>query len=136
MRVLSSNASQIKQRLESAFEATAIAYGEQMQAVITEPRQWPDGFGTTRRRNGEVVVGSYRNIRDLANLQQSQDLQVSGTVARYEWDGRDVTPPVLVHDGFTHKSGKRIPGRPWPEVARQELDLTATFVNRYKAGGV
>lgn len=132
MRVIRNNTAQVKASLERAFAKTAVDYADRMQTVITDPRQWPAGFGTTHRRNGQTVVGSFRNIEDLGNLLRSQQFSVSGFLARYQWDGNGQTPVVLVHEGYTTKTGKRIPPRRWTIQALQEIDLSGRFVSHFR----
>jgi hypothetical protein len=122
-----SNRAECDRKFLAAFKHTAESYSDQMQKVFREKRQWPVGFGTTFRANGEVVSGSYRNIYDLGALANSQSLRVQGATAYYLWDGQGVTPPVIVHEGATLTNGRRIPARRWTWVAARELDFAQVF---------
>lgn len=106
--------------IHEAFKDVVNRFNEINKVIITEPRQWPPGFGVTQRRSGEVVSGSFRNIVDLGNLLNSQKLTFNNRSARLEWDGNNVTPVVKQYTGWQTESGKYIPGRPWVEIAIQE----------------
>ncbi len=117
----------LREKLIAGMDAVSDAYQVAMTEVISEPRQWDYGFGTTYRRNGEVVEGSFRNIVDLANLKESQSMTREGLKTTYQWDGNGETPPIIVHEGATLPNGKQIPPRRWTEVAADELDWQAAF---------
>lgn len=123
----------IDKATKSAFRETALEFDRANRAVITEPRDWGNGFGVTHRRNGEVVVGGYRNIKDLGNLKNSQQLQISesGKSAILSWDGNGETPPALVYFGHATKNGY-VPGRPWVKVALKEINLSQIFADAFK----
>lgn len=122
-----SNKSQVKMLARKAFQKTAEAFDDKNKEIITQPRMW-EGFegSTTRRSNGEIVHGAFRNIQDMGNLLNSQKLTVQGNVAALSWNGNGETPVQNVYFGFRGKN-YWIPGRPWTEVARAEMDLSATF---------
>jgi len=131
MRVIS-NKQDIINRISRSFEATVQRYDEAMKEIIANPRQWGD-FGTTYRRNGEIIVGGFRNIVDLENLQNSQRFEmVNPFLARFTWDGNGKTPVTLVHEGYTTKTGKTIPARPWTTYGIIEGELEKTFINTFK----
>lgn len=131
-----SNKAQVKAQFEKAFVSTAQAYDQANKTVINTPRYWQGFEGrTTRRKSGEIVQGAYRNIRDLANLSNSQQMQmVSPFRVRYLWDGKGITPVVQVHEGARLRSGKSIPARRWTQVAAQELNLSRHFAEVFNAG--
>lgn len=133
MKIIS-NQAEIMARVEQAFAKTADAYGAEIQQVIREPRDWGDGFGTTYRRNGEVVVGGFRNIVDEANLAGSQTLDVNGLTATYTWDGNGITPAAIVHEGAVLSNGTIIPARRFTEVAANQMNFGAVFVDAYQNG--
>jgi len=124
----------IDKAIKSAFRETALELDRANRAIITEPRDWGNGFGVTHRRNGEVVVGGYRNIKDLGNLKNSQRLQISesGKSATISWNGNGETPPALVYFGHATQNGGYVPGRPWVKVALREIDLSQTFANAFQ----
>jgi hypothetical protein len=124
----------IDKAIKLAFRETAVEFDRANRAVITEPRDWGSGFGVTHRRNGEVVVGGYRNIKDLGNLKNSQRLQISelGKSATLSWNGNGETPPVLVYFGHATQGGNYVPGRPWTKVALKEVDLPQVFIDAFK----
>lgn len=118
-------------RAVKAFEATVRQYDEAMKNVISSPRYWGD-FGTTYRRNGEIVVGGFRNIVDLGNLQSSQQFtMVNPFLARFQWDGNGVTPVTLVHEGYTTRSERSVPARPWTVYGVLEGELENAFINAF-----
>jgi len=102
-----------------------------IQETIIQPQQWPEGFGTTFRKSGEIVVGSFRNILDLGNLQKSQNVTREGFKTIFEWDGSGETPPVLVHEGFTHRSGKQVPPRRFTEEGIKKVDVRKEFLEGF-----
>lgn len=126
------NLAEVDARFDAAFENTAIAYADQLKVVIASPRQWPQGFGTTYRQNGEVVTGSYRNIYDTGNLANSQRVTIRRHSATYTWDGDGETPPVVVHEGATLRNGHRIPARRFTRVAANEAQLGRRFVGTFR----
>jgi hypothetical protein len=131
-----SHKAQVKARFEKAFVNTAQAYDQVNKIVINTPRYWQGFEGrTTRRRSGEIIQGAYRNIRDLANLADSQQMTlVSPFRVRYLWDGKGETPAIVVHEGARLRSGKSIPARRWTQVAAQELNLSRHFAEVFNAG--
>jgi hypothetical protein len=128
-----SNRKEVDKRFLAAFRHTAEVYATQMQKVFHEQRQWPIGFGTTFRANGEVIKGSYRNIYDLGSLANSQRVNIQGAQAFYSWDGGGVTPAVIVHEGATLTNGRRIPARRWTLQAAKELDFAQVFCAGWQA---
>ena len=122
----------LNKAISSAFQKVASDFADKNAEIISEPRQWGDGFGTTHRKNGEVVSGGNRNIVDLANLKDSQKLTYPDALkASLEWDGGGETPVSSVYFGYSTKSG-RIPGRPWVEVAKSEFDFADAFSSAFK----
>jgi hypothetical protein len=129
---IKSNINAIKDRARKAFLACVDAYDAANQQAIETPRQWPSGFGTTHRRNGEVVVGSYRNIVDLGNLQASQKVEVlSDGISQFTWDGKGETPVALVHEGHATKGGGYVPARRWTAIAAAEARLGEVFKDNF-----
>ena len=117
-----------------AFNATAAKFNGNLQDVLRSPRRW-DGFEgrVTKRKNGETVTGSYRNIEDLGNLANSQEFTVdeSKCTAYYSWDGNGVTPAQNVYFGV-RTSNDFIPGRMWDKKALEESDLGQEFKSNFK----
>lgn len=122
----------LRERFIAAFQTSAHAYEQQLQTVFYSPRQWPPGFGTTYRKNGEVVTGSYRNIYDLGNAARSQQASIGQTSATYSWDGQGKTPMVVVHEGATLRNGNRIPARRFTLVAAFEAQLPQVFAAAFR----
>jgi hypothetical protein len=127
MDIVDNDRGRLMQDLSLSFGATAQRYAQQLQATIQNPRQWDPGFGITYRKNGQVVYGSYRNIVDEGNLANSQQHVVKKFRALYWWTGNGVTPAVLVHDGWTTTTGKKIPARRWTVEAAQGLNIPNQF---------
>lgn len=122
---------QIINRAKQAFKVTAEAYDKANRDAIRLPSNW-DGFEgrITHRRSGEVVVGAYRNIKDLGNLGVSQKVTIGDFSAVYSWDGNGQTP---VQDVFF---GKRtatdfIPGRRWTDRALENVDLAKKYRDNF-----
>lgn len=129
---ITSHKNQVIARLAQAFEKTAIAYDANLHLVIRLKRNWsePPGFGVTRRRNKTIVVGNYRNLYDLGNLDRSQKMMFLGLFrVRFSWDGMGITPPVTIHEGAVLRSGRRIPARRFTRVAAQEANLPQRFAD-------
>lgn len=123
----------LRDKITAGMDTVSDAYQSAMIEVISEPRQWPDGFGVTHRRNGEVVIGSNRNIVDMGNLRRSQSMTREGYKTTYQWDGMGETPPIIVHEGATLTNNKQIPPRRWTEVAANELDWSAAFADGFNS---
>ena len=121
----------LEDRILSGIDAVSNAIDDAIHEVIETPSQWDEGFGVTRRRNGEIVVGSYRNIVDLGNLDQSQEMTRDGLKTTWEWDGLGETPAVLVYTGYTTKNG-RVPGRQFPERGIDKVDIQEVFNQGFK----
>lgn len=121
----------LEERIISGMDSLSSAIDEAIQGTIIQPQQWPEGFGTTFRKSGEIVVGSFRNIVDLGNLQKSQNVTREGFKTIFEWDGGGETPPVLVHEGFTHRSGKQIPARRFTEEGIKKVDVRKEFLDGF-----
>ena len=123
----------LEDRILSGIDAVSDAIDDAIHEVIETPSQWDEGFGVTRRRNGEIVVGSYRNIVDLGNLDQSQEMTREGLKTTWEWDGLGETPAVLVYTGYTTKNG-RVPGRQFPERGIDQVDIQEVFNQGFNEG--
>lgn len=127
-----SNKQEVVNKFKTAFRETAQAYSEANHDVINNARNWGGGFGTTYRRNGDVVTGGNRNIFDLGNLDASQTLSFSSPfTAVFEWDGKGETPPIVVHEGAVLWNGGVIPARRWTRVAAEELDIPSVFARYF-----
>lgn len=131
MRIIS-NRREIRERLNHAFAAAVDAYDEANHRAIREARDWGSGFGTTHRRNGEVVTGGRRNIVDLENLDQSQKVQpIAPGRVQFSWDGLGETPAALVHEGYTKADGDRIPARRWTRISAIEGNIGEAFMSGF-----
>ena len=122
----------LDKQIKKAFAKVAEGYDYANQDVISNPRNWGEGFGTTYRKSGEVVSGGNRNIVDLANLRNSQKMEIVDLTATYSWSGNGKTPVVLQYFGWTSSKGNRVPARPWAEVAANEFDFVDTFSMNFK----
>lgn len=117
----------LNEQIIKGMDSLSIAIHNAIQYVIETPQQWDEGFGVTKRKSGEVVIGSFRNIKDLANLQESQVMDRQGFKTVWEWDGKGETPVVLVHEGYTLASGNRIPARRFTEEGVKKVDVRKEF---------
>jgi hypothetical protein len=84
---------------------------------IRVPQQWADGFGTTVRRNGDVVIGSFRDIVDTERLVNS---------LQFKWIGLKlfVTSDVPYFDAvlYGYKKGyTNVPGRDFLNLSGEKL---------------
>lgn len=128
MKVIS-HKQDIINRFKAAYRGCELAYDDANRQVIEEIRDWPQGFGTTYRRNGEIVVGSTRNIVDTGELRDSQSYQRPDEYkTEYSWSAGHA---LYVHEGYTTKSGKQIPARRWTEVAAEESNLPQVFCDEF-----
>lgn len=116
-------------RHKLAFEASALEYDRANREVIAQPSHWA-GFedSVTYRRNGEVVRGAFRNIKDLYNLGMSQQLNLSRGKAVYSWNGSGKTPVRDVYYG-KRTATSFTPGRRWTERALQRVNLGQMYAN-------
>jgi hypothetical protein len=131
MKRFTRNNDEYEQKVLSGMESLSIAIDDSILETIVFPSQWEQGFGITHRRNGEVVVGSYRNILDLGNLGESQNMTRDGYKTIWEWDGLGETPATLVYTGYSTASG-RVPGRPFPDVGVSKVNVKAEFLKGWR----
>lgn len=124
--------SELEQRIKRATKAVSDRYDQQLHVVIRQPRNWPEGFGTTYRQNREVVVGSNRNIFDTGELDNSQSLEYLPNGSRHAWS---VPYAAAVHEGVTLQNGQQIPARRFTYLAAMEARLPEVFVQAFKEGG-
>lgn len=95
----------LKTKIENQVEAT-------ITDAILNPSDWGEGWGTTLRRNGEVVTGGFRDIFDLGFLFIS---------IGYEWRGMSLhitsdcpyIEAILTGFDYTNAKGQTttVPGR-------------------------
>ena len=117
MRVVN-HKDEILSRFARAYAKTEQSYDDACRDAITTPRDWPEGFGVTHRRNGSIVSGSHRDIVDLGELRDSQSYQRTDEYkTEYSWSAGHA---LYVHEGYTAKSGRPITARRWTEVAAEE----------------
>lgn len=121
-------------KFNNAVKECVKAYDLGNRLAIEQTFNWGKyggGFGVTLRKNGEVVVGDNRNIRDLGNLANSQTIIPLPHGAIFQWDGNGVTPAAIVHEGATFSNGSSIPPRPWTTEALWRADLLGTFIETF-----
>jgi hypothetical protein len=133
MKRISQNNDDLNERIIKGMDTLSDAINQSIEDVIVTPQQWPEGFGVTKRKSGEVVIGSFRNIKDLANLQKSQVMTREGFKTVWEWDGNGETPAVLVHEGYTLANGKRIPPRRFTEEGVNKVDIRDEFLKGFNS---
>lgn len=122
----------LEKRIDKAVAVMSDRYDQQLHVVIRQPRQWPQGFGTTYRENGEVVQGSFRNVFDQGTLDNSQSIQQFSRGSRHAWSAPHV---VSVHNGATLTNGTRIPARRFTYQAAMEARLGDVFAQAFKEAG-
>jgi len=130
-----SHRADLQRRFTNAHQSVIAEYYQVCQLVLLTPRYWRGFEGrVTRRKSGEVVVGAYRNIKDLGNLARDQQVRPVGQFrVQFVWGGSGKTPPVVVHEGATLRNGTRIPARRFTRVARREAQWGNAFVQGFKA---
>lgn len=126
MKRITRNNDRLTQQLINGMDSLSDAINDAIAYTIETPEQWDAGFGVTHRKNGEVVVGSFRNIVDEGNLQMSQDMTREGLSTTWEWDGNGETPVDLVYTGYTTANG-RVPGRQFPERGIEKVNIGEEF---------
>ncbi len=101
--------------LDHTFSKIVDAYKDELNAVMDNPRYWGQGFGRTKRMNGEVVEGGFRNIVDTGELRDSLIVSSTGRFeVEFEWTADHA---VTVHEGSRNQ-----PPRPFTREAAEELD--------------
>jgi len=115
-------------QLEGAFGRvfeSAMDWAEEdfRKEITAEKWKWPRN---TKRRNGSEA-GSPRDIVDLGGLlrsQRRQDIGEDTTVFVWTGEGKDGEEKAYaleVHDGYTAKSGARMPARAFTDNAVTSL---------------
>ncbi|MBW4648908.1 MAG: hypothetical protein KME06_09420 [Kastovskya adunca ATA6-11-RM4] len=114
---LTINVGAINAATEKAFAETALLLGRKFSEVITEPRTWAGWSGPL-------------DIVDTGRLRSSQQMVfASPTEAVFAWSLEYAAP---VHEGYVTKNGTQIPGRPWTQIAQQEMNVQETFAVLYR----
>lgn len=117
---LTLNIPQLNAATEQAFQETAFLLGREFTRVITEPRTW-DGFDGPR------------DIVDMGQLRSSQQIVFTQPLeAVFSWNTEYA---AYVHEGYILRNGREIQGRPWTQVAIEEFDTQAAFINAYRRNG-
>lgn len=111
------NDREVDRAAKSAFKDTAFLLGIEFTKVITQPRSWA-GF------EGQ------RDIIDMGRLRSSQQMIFSNDLTCVYYWPVDYAP--YVHEGASLRSGRIIEGRPWTDIARQQLNIRATFAALYQ----
>lgn len=123
-----SNRKKVRRDLVRAFQDTMRQLDSEFQDVMTVDRYWAGFEGSeTKRQNGEVVSGAFRNIVDLNNAAGSQKLELSDSRAVFTWDGNGVTPVYSIFFGHRTETGF-VPGRDWitPAISDSNVEYTMT----------
>jgi hypothetical protein len=116
---------QLNKKLDQAFSKTSRNLNDKFREKI-ESVEW-DWDRRTRRQNN-TVVDSPRDIVDLGNLRDSQDMQIDNLETNYQWD---VDYALEVHEGAMRYDGTMKPARRWTERAIDEINLPETFKENY-----
>ena len=107
--------------INKAFDITVERVSQSLDNAITDDTyEYPRA---TKRRN-KTVVTSPRDILDLGNLLDSKAIARSANAAEFSWN---VDYAAGVHEGYTTKTGKDVPSRPWTEKGIEEADPVAFF---------
>ena len=109
---IKSNRDYHERRIKSAVNASLLELDRQLRLTIATPSYW-DGFdeSVTRRKNGTIVVGGFRNIIDTGELASSQTTEINNGSMVVEWSS-STTPISGVFFGHRTKSGY-VEGRDW-----------------------
>jgi hypothetical protein len=119
--------SELNQKLETAFIQTSRQLNNKLREKIESSEyEWDR---TTHRQN-RSVVNSPRDIVDLGNLRDSQDMQIDtrNLETNYEWD---IDYALEVHEGAMRNDGTMKPARRWTERAIEEIDIVTNFGENY-----
>lgn len=82
-------------------------------------------------QNG-AFAGFPGDIVDTGALRASKEVRADGPLARTVSYGNTAAPYALfVHEGYTLRSGREQPGRPWLRRAEEELDLQGIFTEAF-----
>lgn len=104
------------------FESAMDWAEEDFKNEITSKKwKWKGLDQTTHRKNGEFV-SEPRDIVDLGGLLRSQkreDVGQEKTV--FTWTGEGRIYALYVHDGYTTRSGEKMPARPFTDNAIMRL---------------
>jgi hypothetical protein len=96
-------------------------------------------LGQTIRVNGETVE-SPRDIVDMGGLRDSQTRENMGELRTvFTWTGGEgETYALEVHNGYVHKSGKRVAARPFTKDTISRLDkvIDNLFLQEVKNGSL
>lgn len=111
------NDREVDQAIKSAFKDTAFLLSREFTKVITEPRTW-------------LGFEGQRDIVDTGRLRSSQEIVFTGNLTcAYFWP---VNYADYIHEGYTLRNGRKMEGRPWTDIARQQFDVAATFAALYQ----
>lgn len=108
---LTINRTKIDQAAKRAFADLAELAEAKMVQVISEERTWP-GFADAR------------DIVDTGLLRNNRGLAINGLTAVYFFSQEYA---LYVHEGYTLRNGRNVPGRPWTTIALQEINVAKTF---------
>ncbi len=112
------NTQVIERAVSKALHETAVdVIDPALKSAITDRVwSWPN---VTLRRNGQRV-SSPRNIVDLGELRDSQQMSLRGNGAYWEWDAPHA---IYVQNGYTTRSGTTVPGRDWVAYGLAQVDI-------------
>lgn len=114
------------ERVSKGLVATSEQLISDCNEVFDNPRLWGHGFGVTHRRNGEVVVGRFRNIVDTGELRNSSEVRDrSQTSKQVAWTAE--------HAEEVYFGEGRKPGRKWVDYGIDEQNLKAAFVRGFQS---
>lgn len=126
------NTSAIVSPLIAGLRDTVRDLDSAYQTAIESPRYgWP---GTTQRKSGELA-GSLRNIVDLGNFRDSQDVAfINPFLVQFSWGGGGVNYAPQIFFGYTTRAGNVFPARNPVEAAHSiehPYEMFAENVRRY-----
>ena len=104
----------IKRTSKVAFRHTMEDLGESFTKIINTPGYFPEYTG---------------DIVDTGALRDSQKIIFKGGVTvTFAWP---VPYSYYVHFGYTHRSGRYFPGRPWTEHGLGIFDMSGRFLGYF-----
>ena len=127
---IKSNRIKIQRQSREALLEAGVQFNQAMKDVFNNPYYWV-GFenSVTRRQNGQIVAGAFRNIFDTGELANSQVARFGTDKVEYAWTAEYASSVF-----FGHRTGNMfIPGRNWVQAALDSFDVSEAYVNAFKS---
>lgn len=100
----------VEEAVKEAFKETNLVLGREFTQVISDPSAF-------REFPGQDIV-------DTGALRASQEVQFTDDIVTFRWP---VQYAEYVHEGYTLRSGRKQPARPWTRVAMRRKNPQSVF---------